>query len=312
MIKKDSAKIKYLIVAFIINVLLCAACGKTASGDDNKAFKVYFISEGSSIAYKEYTIDEMLPEEMVNRLLTIMSLSSEDGLVAPFSYGSKVLDTHIENDTAYVNMDGDYLELDKADEILVRASIVKTITQVPGVSKVAIMVSGNNYFEPMTEAGFLIGDEESIMPKENMEITYYLKNSSRDGLVAVTKTIEYSQNMSKEMAIINELIKGANKDLIKNSNSDVKNVKSVINKNTVLNTINKENGICYVDFSKEFLKLESGVSEEMAVYSVVNTLTELDDIDGVIITIESGNSDNGFMSRYTEVLYKNKNIVLTY
>ena len=49
-----------------------------------------------------------------------------------------------------------------------------------------------------------------------------------------------------------------------------------------------QNGICFVDFSKEFITNHSGGSsgELMTLYSITNTLTEYPTIKGVQILIE--------------------------
>jgi spore germination protein GerM len=64
-----------------------------------------------------------------------------------------------------------------------------------------------------------------------------------------------------------------------------------INKGTKLNTLNKKDGILYVDFSKEFLDSNlNKEKEEFMIHSIVNTLTEIVTVNKVKFLVD-GNSN---------------------
>ena len=63
-------------------------------------------------------------------------------------------------------------------------------------------------------------------------------------------------------------------------------MQSVIPKGTVLNKVSIQDGICYVDFSEEFMKISEGISPEVTIYSVVNSLTELSNVHKVQFLID--------------------------
>ena len=54
-----------------------------------------------------------------------------------------------------------------------------------------------------------------------------------------------------------------------------------------------KDGICYLNLSAEFLTISYPVSEEMVIYSLVNSLTELPNVNKVQISID-GESDMYF------------------
>ena len=54
-----------------------------------------------------------------------------------------------------------------------------------------------------------------------------------------------------------------------------------------------KDGICYLNLSADFLTLSYPVSEEMVIYSLVNSLTELPNVNKVQISID-GESDMYF------------------
>ena len=55
-------------------------------------------------------------------------------------------------------------------------------------------------------------------------------------------------------------------------------MKAVIPADTVLNKVSVQDGICYVDFNEAFMKKRSGITAKVAIYSIVNSLTELPNI----------------------------------
>ena len=49
-------------------------------------------------------------------------------------------------------------------------------------------------------------------------------------------------------------------------------------------------GICYVNFNENFLLQKNEVTPEVAIYSVVNSLIELNNVDMVQISVNGDNS----------------------
>ena len=58
-------------------------------------------------------------------------------------------------------------------------------------------------------------------------------------------------------------------------------------------SLTKANGICYVDYNSVFQDYALNVSEQIPIYSVVNTLIAATDVDKVEISIE-GNKEVTF------------------
>ncbi len=75
----------------------------------------------------------------------------------------------------------------------------------------------------------------------------------------------------------------------------------VLNKNATLNSVTVKNGICTLDFDKSIQNIEpySVRKEAIRVYGIVNTITELPEINAVLITINS--EKKPYLSRYIEI-----------
>ena len=62
--------------------------------------------------------------------------------------------------------------------------------------------------------------------------------------------------------------------------------RSVVSKDTQLKSISVSGSLCSVDFSKEFLNKIDGQNFRLYVYGIVNSLTELKDVERVRITVD--------------------------
>ena len=105
-------------------------------------------------------------------------------------------------------------------------------------------------------------------------ISLYFKNIETNSLVAEAKCID-AKELYKEpySSLINMLIAGP----------ENQKLESAIPEGTKVNSCNLKGNILYIDLSKEFIdNAPSGIEEEsMIVYSIVNTLTELNEIFGI-------------------------------
>ena len=64
------------------------------------------------------------------------------------------------------------------------------------------------------------------------------------------------------------------------------NIQATLPNKTVINQITVREQICYIDLSIDFLTALPGISREAALYSVVNSLVELSDINKVQFSID--------------------------
>lgn len=137
---------------------------------------------------------------------------------------------------------------------------------------------------------------------EPVEITLYFADSEGNGLSPEVRTIEKVEGIAR--AAMSELIEGptAGNGLL-----------PTIPQGTSLLDINvKSDGLCIVDFSSELLGEVSGelISDELMVYSIVNTLTEFPTVERVEFRIggEAVNSLGDNIS-VTAPLYANPGLV---
>lgn len=110
-------------------------------------------------------------------------------------------------------------------------------------------------------------------------ITLYFKNKETGDLAPEARIIDSKVLLNNPY---NELVKL----LIEGPRNE--NLEKVIPEGTSINNVEIKKGIVYIDFSKEFTKTGNMGAEEEGkiIYSIVNTLSELTEVNGVKILID--------------------------
>ena len=124
------------------------------------------------------------------------------------------------------------------------------------------------------------GDPDNSQPPAatEQELTLYFAESGANGLVAEKRTIEVEEPDQLPSLIVQELIAGPVND----------SLYPTIPPETRLISVKLEAGTAMVDFSQEIISKHWGGStgETMTIMSLVNSLTELSEVDRVQILVE--------------------------
>lgn len=274
-------KLLSVLLMFTILGTLGACSSKNNSVEDKSVVKVYYIdSETSGIVSEDYKLISTDKEEQIGELLYMLQKNSEN-LVYKNILPDKITYTYdlSKDGNLTLNFDAVYNELTGVDAVLCRAAIVKTLCQIEGVDFIQINVNGsplisnNDPIGPLKAEDFIDNTETNT----NYKIKLYFANKAGDALVEYDTNLNYAGTSSLEELAVQKLINGPTE----------LNMYDTIPKGTVLLNISKDDGVCTVDFNEKFLKRMTGVDEEVTIYSVVNTLVELPDINKVQFTINS-------------------------
>lgn len=109
---------------------------------------------------------------------------------------------------------------------------------------------------------------------------------------------------------VKELLENPYKEILEMLIEGPKNssLEKTIPEGTKINKIQKQADILIIDFSEEFIKNHKNgeIQEKITVNSIVNTITELTEINGVKITIngEENKSFNDEKIRFNKVFYR--------
>lgn len=192
----------------------------------------------------------------------------------------------VKNEVANVDFSKEFAALTGIEEIVARFSVVRTLCDIPGISRVSITVNGAPLISNATgnEVGVLskkdivvdIDTENIDSTTETTIITLYFSTSDAMALKAETRKVETQNTISIEKRIVSELINGPSSP----------ELSSVIPSGTKIISIETKDGVCYVNLSGEFISKFSGGTGMLTVYSIVNSLCSLGSIQSVQILIE--------------------------
>lgn len=207
---------------------------------------------------------------------------------ANISAAARVYGTIKQNDDLIVDFSQDFNRFTGSiAEIIGVGSVVNTLTQFPEITRVKILVEGNELIGLSGEPrGFMKPfsnqeGKEQEPTAQNEQVILYFGNQNATAVVRETRTIEVPPGTNREgfiKQVLEELIKGPQRQDLNRTIPQEVTVKSVA----------IENEIAYVDFSEEMhtKHWHGAAGEAMTINSIVKTLTEFNDIKKVKMTVE--------------------------
>ncbi|MDE6640730.1 MAG: GerMN domain-containing protein [Acetatifactor sp.] len=297
----------YGILAALSAVLALTACGAAEEQNENTV-QIYFISNSETkVEAHPHVMESADTEEMVDELIQCLSTNPEKlEYKAPLLMGFQVLDVTWDGEKVLLDVDKSYLELSTATEVLTRASVVRTLTQLDKVNYVGITVEGNQLSDSlgnvvgwMNADQFIDNNGNEINTYEQVRVMLYFAGEDGTNLIAAYREKYYSTSIPLERFVVDELIAGPS--------GHVEGLYPTINPATRVISVMTKDGICYVNMDESFLTVVNNVSTDVSIYSIVNSLVELNNINKVQILI-NGETPSGFQSNMFE---RNLDIVTT-
>ncbi len=253
--------------------------------DTEGILKLYYLNEGhTKVVSENFKSVDGTVEEQVSELLTALEnilwtkeekqLLLEQNPIYEFKVDEKGLVT--------LRYAADYNASQSITEVLKRAAIVKTLCQLEKVTAVEfyigsqpLLTSGGKPVGMLNAEDFIDSTGENTEFYQEATVAVYFANKTGDALVESNLKIMYDGKVSTERLILEQLMEGP----------VLADVQPVIPEGTVLNKVTIRDGICYVDFNEKFLEKRDGITVEVAVYSIVNSLTELSNVYKVQFSI---------------------------
>lgn len=278
-------KIKMLLL-LLVAILSFSACGEEEVNEDD-VYQVYYVSNSETkVEMHEYVMKSEISDAMLDELIKCLSTMPDKlEYKAPFAMGFDLLEYEAEDGKVMLDVSEAYLDLPIMTEVLVRAAIVRTLTQLDGITYVGITVAGNQLFDGtgelvgwMSADQFIDNDGNEINTYELVKVKLYFANETGDKLIAAYREKHYSTNVALERFVVEELIAGPS--------GQIAGLYPSINPQTKIINVMTKDGICYVNLDASFLTVVNNVSTEVAVYSIVNSLVELSNVNKVQILID--------------------------
>lgn len=281
-----------LALCFAVGMIF-AGCGQEDTAETEAATNaegtatIYYLSDDETQLLSLSTPLTSTGDEAVKDLFQLLTGGSfPDGKAA---VPSDVALDHIawQESSLVLYLTGNYPQTGTRKETLCRAALAKTMLRATGVSGLQIYVNDQPLCESDgTQVGLITADmfldhvNNDVNQQRHVTMTLYFADSSGTSLVQRVIEKDISIDTGLEEAVIQQLIEGPTD----------KDCQAVIAPATSVLGISVRNRTCYVNLSDEFINQALNVPETLAVYAVVNSLTELPEVDQVQIAIE-GSSD---------------------
>ena len=284
---------KKIRLAFVLMVLVLFGAGCTSKEEnDKKQYEIYYLdrNENHITALPYETVTPKAEKEfLVKELLMQLGTQREDVEHKPVMVDYIVKNCIIHESQVTLNLSKEYEMMDFTKEVLVRAAIVKTLTQIEGIELVRIQVEGRDLADAdgkpvgvMSADTFIDNTGEDMKKYEEVTLTLYFANETGDKLIKVNRTMRYNTNISLEKLVVEQLVYGP----VGNKGKDDVQVYPTLNQGIKIISVNIKDGICYVNLNNTFLALNSNVTADTIIYSLVNSLTELPGVLKVQLAVD--------------------------
>lgn len=279
---------KLLVVLFTLCLGLLGCEKQQAEDESLDSYKIYYLNTaGTKMVSQDYQTDttdvELLIQELMEQFLKV-----PDNLDAQVALSTKVAyENYRKQDMVlYLYFDNNYASMKLDQEILCRAALTKTLTQIVGVDYISIYTGEQPIVDSFgSPVGILSGNDfvesnKDVNTFKRLTITLYFTDTTGEFLYPETREVMQSTNTSTESVILEELIAGP----------EQLGLLPVLDPSTKLINISINENVCYLNFNETFLTNTLEVKSYIPIYAIVNSLSESALINKVQITV-NGSKD---------------------
>lgn len=280
---------KKKIISVLVLLCLMSVIFAGCTAEDSKIVKVYYLDiKKSTLITKEYELTANDTNGYVVELINVLSKDTNSPeYLKPIPAAVSLKDFYVRGGLLVLNFSKQYEEIDPIEEILVRAAIANTMLQIPGVEKVSFQVAGQplvdsagNVVSAMTKETFLNYNDNSKDALTKQKVNLYYSTEDGTALIKEEHEIYYDSRVLVASVVMDYLRK----------KPESKNAKVAIPSSTKVVSTLMSDGVCYVTLDSTLQNQLSDVSKNVIIYSIVNSLCDLDNVNTVVIKVENDNS----------------------
>ncbi len=286
-----------LIGVFIVAGAVIFGIAGRGGKSDGKQTDIYFLSrDNSSILPESRTLSADSTDELCRAAIDEMLKGPSDKKHAPLmDKGVKLNGINNENGRLTVDFSDKY----KNSGLLSTYAVIKTLCQISGVSAVRVTCDG----VPVLQDGFISGDEINLASDDDCAtvLDLYFADSDKTGLVKEYRRVNITDKQPVEQYIVAELIKGPK----------TKNCERLLSADTGILSVETTDGTCYVNFKQDFIAKNSAQDDiaRLMIYSVVNSLTERDDVNNVQFLVDGKKTASFNGIKFEDLFYRNESLI---
>ncbi|MBO7364373.1 MAG: GerMN domain-containing protein [Lachnospiraceae bacterium] len=279
-------------------LLMCAlwvlpGCGREP-GDEKPGFQIYFKDQNRNDLYPVPAIlDESAdPDTQILSIWRQMKSPGENGnYTTSVPRKAELISVAVSSYNLVMNFSGAYYEISRREELLFRAAVVRTYTQLPFINTVEFLVenqpltlSNGSLPGPMSASRFVDIVGSGLNAYTEADVILYFSSADGTRLVPYAYSGYYSNAITLEQYVTSLLVKGP-------ENVGAEGL-ATLPLNTKILSVFTSDGTCFVNFNQAFLEGTPGIRAETIIYSIVNTLTEVKGVSSVQITVNGSSKIN--------------------
>ncbi len=278
------------VMCMLLPMLMLFGCGKNTQPEGGNVYQVYEVNrEDTKIQSRQFVTTESGRDNLIPLLLLeLQQIPSQTDMRPAIPDYVEIKSTSCDEGSLLIDFGDGYHKLSRTAEVLTRAAIVRTLSQIEGVNYVSFLIDGialeNSYGVPigtMSADQFIDNSGNEINTQEKVSLALFYGSKKGDQLIKVNREVVYNRNISLEKLVLEQLILGTSEDEMKEMGAY-----AVINPDTKIISVMVSDGICYVNVDPTFLTQLGSASAEVVIYSIVNSLAELSDINKVQISVD--------------------------
>ena len=277
---------KRLLAAFCALLLLLSGCAPTLTGQagaaagQGRTLTVYRLAADRRSG--ELTGQELCPlpagagSELQAAVELFASPSGTEGLTCALPAGVTVEDWTLENGVVTLTLTEAFLDAPPMDRTAGALCAALTLCGLEGVDQVSVAAGGRTLFSGLVPADALLRDTDKDAFVRQLRL-YFADDEGRY-LASEYHSLTLAEDADADRYVMEELLRGPYSA----------ELKSALPAGTELLSCATEDGICTVDLSAAFYEGRpmTAQGERLAVYSIVDSLTALPQVDSVVLLVE--------------------------
>lgn len=280
------------LLAVLAALILLAGCNGNGETEAPSEYFMYYLSlEANKVVENAYEPEASSGDEMIQEFVDRLNETPEGEDYQRLMPKDVKIDSYsLEDSTLILTIGGDYEQMERPREVLVRVGLVRAFTQISGVDRVQIVTengelkdSAGNVIGAMTRESFVENAGSEINNYQYTTLTLYFANETGDKLVPETRSVYYSTSVPLERVVVEQLVKGPAEE----------GHYAVLPSDTNILSVTTSENIAYVNFDNTFMNGTMSVVQEIPIYALVNSITTNCPVQRVQFSID-GESDVTF------------------
>ena len=286
MIRPGLRKMLLFWVLMIMSVWVFMGCSRDEApiaAPDEGTYLIYYLNSAiTKLVPRSYeavsTNQEDLVAELMDQFIHVpKDLDCQPGLTDKVTFqGSRQ-----EEQVLYLYFDVNYTGMKPEREILCRAALTRTLTQIPGVDYINIYCGDQPLMDRQGNPVGMLASTDFIMNTSNVnayektELTLYFADETGNKLLEEKREVVHNINTSLEQLVVEQLIAGPGQE----------GRHPTLPSDCKILSLSVTDNVCYINFDSAFLNTSLPVSEYVPIYSIVDSLSEMTTVTKVQIMV---------------------------